>query len=403
MKPTFKTLVHPDSLERVTHRDISRQELPDIPVRAFWLTNVLSPEECMQYIEETERAGYTSLTSEYPSDLRSNDRLLSLSRPCAKSLFERVVPHFNTTDCLLQPMGMTGCGLWIPYGINECFRFGRTQTGCVFHAHLDGPWAPDEDRCSIYTILIYLNDSSTPVSFTGGQTNFVYDDDGDHNTVKERPILCSITPKMGCALIFKHETLHEAVPVLSGTKYILRTEIMFRRTWSALGALRAPVTSNDMQIAKLLTESQNTLHDLKDTSSAYQQFSEGLALQSRNADVFVDIPLTPSLWSRILEFQFRPEDMPSLFLINSSFYRMMRMDKLWHKSVLEKHPLVPQILGNPHPMTIDWFNLFVLCKRLKPGSLSDASLGKNLSNAPVDMVDIFGTCFAVTPALTSSG
>ena len=31
------------------------------------------------------------------------------------------------------------------------------------------------------------------------------------------------------ALIFNHDTLHEGKPVTMGTKYIIRTEIMYRR------------------------------------------------------------------------------------------------------------------------------------------------------------------------------
>ena len=38
-----------------------------------------------------------------------------------------------------------------------------------------------------------------------------------------------VTPRQGTALIFNHDTLHEGLPVTSGVKYILRTEIMFRR------------------------------------------------------------------------------------------------------------------------------------------------------------------------------
>ena len=36
-------------------------------------------------------------------------------------------------------------------------------------------------------------------------------------------------PKTGTALIFNHDTLHEGRPVTMGTKYIIRTEIMYRR------------------------------------------------------------------------------------------------------------------------------------------------------------------------------
>ena len=41
--------------------------------------------------------------------------------------------------------------------------------------------------------------------------------------------MCSVPPRAGTALIFNHDTLHEGQAVTAGTKYIIRTEIMFRR------------------------------------------------------------------------------------------------------------------------------------------------------------------------------
>jgi hypothetical protein len=34
---------------------------------------------------------------------------------------------------------------------------------CKFLAHMDGPWTPDVDHQSIYTVVFYLNEN-----FTGG-------------------------------------------------------------------------------------------------------------------------------------------------------------------------------------------------------------------------------------------
>ena len=42
-------------------------------------------------------------------------------------------------------------------------------------------------------------------------------------------VLCSVAPKRGTALVFNHDTLHEGQPVSKGSKYIIRTEIMYRR------------------------------------------------------------------------------------------------------------------------------------------------------------------------------
>lgn len=38
-----------------------------------------------------------------------------------------------------------------------------------------------------------------------------------------------VTPRAGTALIFNHDALHEGEPVTLGVKYIIRTEIMYRR------------------------------------------------------------------------------------------------------------------------------------------------------------------------------
>ena len=59
------------------------------------------------------------------------------------------------------------------------------------------------------SFLIYLNDD-----FQGGETEF-------------RKIT-TVVPKKGMALVFMHNLRHEGKEVLSGTKYVLRTDIMYR-------------------------------------------------------------------------------------------------------------------------------------------------------------------------------
>jgi len=43
---------------------------------------------------------------------------------------------------------------------------------CRFAPHRDGPWAPDVNEQSIYTLVLYLNDD-----FTGGETNFLQEEE----------------------------------------------------------------------------------------------------------------------------------------------------------------------------------------------------------------------------------
>ena len=90
---------------------------------------------------------------------------------------------------------------------------------------LDGPWVPEEDRSSIFTVVIYLNDD-----YEGGKTNFYKEplESKLHgkrgNFVDEKDLLATINPKKGKALIFTHDSYHEGAKVLKGTKYIIRTE-----------------------------------------------------------------------------------------------------------------------------------------------------------------------------------
>ncbi|MGK0390517.1 MAG: prolyl 4-hydroxylase [Maribacter sp.] len=57
--------------------------------------------------------------------------------------------------------------------------------------------------------MVYLNKN-----MKGGETRFIES---------------TIQPKIGKALIFRHGLVHEGCPVLEGVKYVLRTDIMYRR------------------------------------------------------------------------------------------------------------------------------------------------------------------------------
>ena len=51
-----------------------------------------------------------------------------------------------------------------------------------------------------------------------------------HSVITLEKVECLVSPKAGTAAVFfNHDTLHEGQPVTKGTKYIIRTEIMFRR------------------------------------------------------------------------------------------------------------------------------------------------------------------------------
>lgn len=76
--------------------------------------------------------------------------------------------------------------------------------------HKDGAFKRDPYETSQYTFMIYLNEE-----YTGGETIFASGE--------------IIRPQVGAALIFHHPLRHEGALLKAGVKYVLRTDIMYRK------------------------------------------------------------------------------------------------------------------------------------------------------------------------------
>jgi hypothetical protein len=93
-------------------------------------------------------------------------------------------------------------------------------------AHCDGVYIdqsdPSKTRHTVFTVHLYLNDSKQEVpgaELDGGSTAFYSFDES-------RKI--DVYPKAGRVLIFQHrQILHSGDPVVAGTKYSVRTDIMY--------------------------------------------------------------------------------------------------------------------------------------------------------------------------------
>ena len=100
-------------------------------------------------------------------------------------------------------------GDWQACGVNERFRFYRYDVGQQFDWHYDGAFEREYGQRSQLTFMVYLNGG-----FEGGETSIENLD---------------ILPRPGLALFFRHRQLHKGQPVISGRKYVLRTDVMYRR------------------------------------------------------------------------------------------------------------------------------------------------------------------------------
>jgi len=213
---------------------IVKKEFP-LPLDGFLLYNVISPSECEYYVEQTEIFGYEKLIG-YKPDHRDNQRIVIKNEELCNLLFERIKPFLPPEiavpdDSAMKMTAEFGTqGKWQVLGLNECWRFCRYYPGGHFAPHYDGAFARSENERSLLTFMIYLNGG-----FEGGETNFLENDQllqknadgkyqGDANKILE-----SIVPEPGLALIFLHPQMHEGARLKSGVKYILRSDIMYRR------------------------------------------------------------------------------------------------------------------------------------------------------------------------------
>lgn len=130
--------------------------------------------------------------------LRSNTLALVDDEALSQRLFEKIRERV--------PANMKDKAV---VGLKPRMRIYRYEAGQGFGLHHDQSYTGAEGQRSQLTFMLYLNED-----FEGGQTEFP--DQG-----------ISIAPKTGSVLLFQHMVLHEGVTVTAGTKYVLRTDVLF--------------------------------------------------------------------------------------------------------------------------------------------------------------------------------
>ncbi|MEO9131567.1 MAG: 2OG-Fe(II) oxygenase [Sphingomonas sp.] len=176
------------------------------------IDDFLSASECAALIGRSEANSYEMATVstragavEMP-DLRNNDRVILDDPDYADILWQRLKD-------MIPP---TFHNVWRASGLNERLRFYRYDVGQQFDWHCDGKFWRSQQEESHFTFMIYLNQD-----FEGGETAF--------RALPEFPMEdLVVEPKTGMALIFHHPVYHQGAPVLSGRKYVLRSDVMYR-------------------------------------------------------------------------------------------------------------------------------------------------------------------------------
>lgn len=185
---------------------------------AIGIGNVLSNDQCKELISLSEGAGYKPALLNvgrgrqiYAPEVRKSDRFMIDSPKLAKYVWDRI----KSVTTLPDRSGMSAAE------INERLRFLRYDKGGNFQIHCDGKYTrPGGTASSFMTLLLYLNSD-----YTGCRTRL-------YSTDEEKTY--DFPPSPGTVLIHDHRVNHAATELVSGRKYVIRSDIMYTHTSPAV-------------------------------------------------------------------------------------------------------------------------------------------------------------------------
>ncbi len=192
--------------------------LPDSPLVCQVIPQLFTPQECADLLTNSIQQSFQQAHTHYPTYYRNNDRLVVDSLALAEWLFAKVRPYVPEV-LEIQSVVPTEAGTWQIQELNARLRFCRYGAHQYFHRHLDGVHYRSEAVQSKLTFMIYLNGSE---NFTGGRTLFFKDKDTSD-------IWAAYTPQQGDMIVFDHTIWHEGEELLSGEKFVLRSDILYTR------------------------------------------------------------------------------------------------------------------------------------------------------------------------------
>ncbi|MCJ8313232.1 MAG: 2OG-Fe(II) oxygenase [Saccharospirillaceae bacterium] len=170
----------------------------------YEIPSFLDQSQCIDLINYSENKGYARADIQIDKtqrkvvdNIRTNDRVLKIDDEMAEALWIKLqsynLPLFRQRRAI---------------GLSPYFRYYKYSTGQKFVLHRDGSQIVNGHK-TLFTLMIYLNQE-----FEGGVTNF-------------SRVGLDIKPETGKALLFDHKLLHQGCEIISGYKYVLRTDIVF--------------------------------------------------------------------------------------------------------------------------------------------------------------------------------
>ena len=230
--------------------------------KIFLINNFLTSSESETFIEMMNEKN-TETIGVHANSYRFCERSVIKMEDLAKKLWERIkliMEEQKVMDVSIEAQHKFS-GHWDAIGLNETFRLVRYKKGGHFDAHCDSYFERNDAERSFWTLNIYLN---TVYSKCGGATRFL---DSDISNPE-------VQPKMGSALLFfQPNILHEGVELIDGKKYLMRSDVMFRRREGS-----AVLLSNVQEEALELYRRAEELEISQDQDRAWRLYAKSFKL-----------------------------------------------------------------------------------------------------------------------------
>lgn len=164
------------------------------------IDNILTEEECQHYMDMFNNK---ELVEDIDDTHRKYHRVQFRDQELADRLFEKVKGYLPKKIKKISD------------GLNDHIRLSMYDPGQFFGIHKDGINfdRDNKQRMSYATLNIFLNND-----FEGGETTFY---EKDKRTKK---FVCK--PKAGRGAFFYSQQFHEGNKIISGNKFLLRTDFM---------------------------------------------------------------------------------------------------------------------------------------------------------------------------------
>lgn len=181
--------------------------------------NFLTKEQCNSLVAVSESLGYKEADISFDSgakmvkEYRDNYRVLYTNEQLRQEIESTITRYAPPSLSIIEEGGVVKKVEFLKLSGN--FRFYKYFPGQKFKKHRDAN-KPEDGGVARITVLLYLNDLDVKIG--GGGTNLCDYSLGPNRIIK---------PCIGRLLLFNHELMHTGEEVLSGVKYILRTDLIY--------------------------------------------------------------------------------------------------------------------------------------------------------------------------------